>query len=49
MSRWPQWVFSLKAFVGRDATEASAIEAVTEMQFKMLIAYMHPASPPASP
>jgi AcrR family transcriptional regulator len=41
--------FCRKAFVGRDYTEASGIEAVTEMQFKMLIAYLHPASPPASP
>jgi AcrR family transcriptional regulator len=41
--------FTLKAFVGRDYTEPSVIEAVTEMQVKMLISYLRPASPAASP
>jgi hypothetical protein len=41
--------FTLNAFVGRDYTEPSAIEAVTEMQVEMLIAYLQPASPGASP
>ncbi|WP_053573079.1 TetR/AcrR family transcriptional regulator [Caballeronia cordobensis] len=40
--------FTLKAFVGRDYTQPAVIEAVTEMQVKMLIAYLQPASPAAT-
>lgn len=41
--------FTLKVFVGRDYTESTVIAAVTEMQVKMLIAYLQPTSPGASP
>ncbi|SAK63433.1 TetR family transcriptional regulator [Caballeronia glebae] len=41
--------FTLKAFVGRDYTEPSTTEAITEMQVEMLISYLQPAAPAASP
>lgn len=41
--------FTLKVFVGLDYTESTVIAAVTEMQVKMLIAYLQPTSPGASP
>ena len=41
--------FTLKAFVRRDYTEPSVVDAVTEMQDKMLIAYLQPAPRAVSP
>lgn len=36
--------FTLKAFVGRDYTEPSVIEAVSTMQVEMLLSFLRPAS-----
>ncbi|EIN01325.1 TetR family transcriptional regulator [Paraburkholderia hospita] len=36
--------FTLKAFVGRDYSEPSALEAVSAMQVEMLLSFLRPAS-----
>jgi hypothetical protein len=41
--------FTLKAFVGRDYTEPSAIDAVSAMQVEMLLSYLRPALKKAAP
>ena len=41
--------FTLKAFVGRDYTEPSAIDAVSAMQVEMLLSYLRPALKKTAP
>ncbi|WOD17356.1 TetR family transcriptional regulator [Paraburkholderia kirstenboschensis] len=40
--------FTLKAFIGRDYSEPSAIEAVSAMHVEMLLSFLRPASAAAS-